>query len=713
MNNLTDYNRNLMNLTIMKEQCYQRYRSDNIPFSKICNISYEYPCFRTGVIDPFNLTLNRPCINITQIGDGITDCLSGLDERNRLQCPSMGMLGFHFQLNNQLCATYRKLCVDYPWTPDANIDYTSVCFYRRKYFRNGTESDCYSDKDVMCLNDTCIKGARCNGIMECSHGEDEFRCIPSDKSPFTYRLEKQTVRSSNLSKLLTYPLPTTKSSTRKLISARDNTHLDGLSIINMNEHFSQVPKLNMTLDQQTNVDKISSSTRISTFGIIFNKLPTGTITVREHLLPFICNRGLAVSFREMDMICLCPPSFYGTLCEYYNDRITILTHLDLINYPWNSQQVAIIKVLATFWYKELIIDHYEFHVNPWLEKGHNFIKQTIYFLYPRSEHLLRIKHSNRDKTQVYNVQFEAFNLYLNGTIESIAIWQYPIYFDFLPAFRLSKILRFPLPAVSPRFNSLCSSNPCGQNGNCQDIINSNGTLYFCTCHHGYYGMNCESYDEQCSNFCSPNALCKPEYRGVLTGDRSPLCICPVSTFGNTCHIKNDRCQSNPCLNGGTCFMAYDMTDINKYICLCTDLYNGEQCQYSNGIVEITIISSSNSTSQTFDVAAITVSYNNYDLQTLRFDIQHQQVYNTIPSYIKQMYNYKVGIHAPPIAIMKVYSPNYRNEEPNYYLLYFYRDEKDINITVSLTSENHCPIIEPLGKLVNSLRYSRCLTYICI
>jgi hypothetical protein len=93
MDHLNEHNSKSMNLTEMKDQCYQRYRSDNTPFSDICNISTEYPCFRTGVDDPFNLILNRPCINLAQIGDGKTDCLSGLDERNRLQCSEKGMLG--------------------------------------------------------------------------------------------------------------------------------------------------------------------------------------------------------------------------------------------------------------------------------------------------------------------------------------------------------------------------------------------------------------------------------------------------------------------------------------------------------------------------------------------------------------------------------------------------------------------------------------------
>ena len=107
--------------------------------------------------DPFNLTLNRPCINLTQIGDGKTDCLSGVDERNRLRCSNLGMLGFHFQLDDNRCAAFAELCTEsYPWIPGADVAYDTVCFHQEKRFKNGTLSNCNSLNDVMCLNDVCL-----------------------------------------------------------------------------------------------------------------------------------------------------------------------------------------------------------------------------------------------------------------------------------------------------------------------------------------------------------------------------------------------------------------------------------------------------------------------------------------------------------------------------------------------------------------------------
>ncbi|CAF4687599.1 unnamed protein product, partial [Rotaria socialis] len=186
-----------MNLTKTKLDCSSRYQKATVPFSKICDISKEYPCFRSDVDDPFNFTTNPPCINLTQIGDGIVNCLTGLDERNILQCGSIGMLGFNFVFDNMfnnVCGEYTVLCTErYPWVPgNSTISYDSVCFYQRQHFKNGSLSQCDSLRDVMCLNDVCIKRARCSGILECENGEDEYRCIQSKLTQVSYRPSKDT-----------------------------------------------------------------------------------------------------------------------------------------------------------------------------------------------------------------------------------------------------------------------------------------------------------------------------------------------------------------------------------------------------------------------------------------------------------------------------------------------------------------------------------------
>ncbi len=694
MDYFNQHNSKLMNLTEIKERCYQQYRSNNTPFSDICNISFEYPCFRTDAGDPFNLTLNRPCINLTQIGDGKTDCLSGLDERNRLQCSNKGMLGFQFQFDDNHCAAYVNLCTShYPWILGKNVAYDTVCFHQRKQFTNGTNSICNSLKDVMCLNNTCIKNARCNGTVECLHGEDEYRCLPQGTSQLGYRGQKRLVELVILDQ---WKYPSSTYSMQKKHPYHINGTNSNLSLL-VNERnilSNLITKLNAT-----NISKVKS-----VYEIVRDSLSSGTITFKEHYLPFICNRGLAVKYYIGNTVCFCPPSFYGSQCQFYSDRITILTHLDLTNYNSSFHQVSIIKVLTTFLFKDQIIDYYEFVVNPQTENNVNYVKQGVYFLYPRLEEFVEMKKINRSGTQLYSVKFEAFNLYLNETIKPIGVWLYPIYFDFLPSFRLSKILRFN-PPVSSFSNQLCLNNHCGKNGICQEIINLNDSSYFCSCNSGYYGIHCEYYDEECKDYCSPKSICKPKSNGIIRGNQQPLCLCSTSSFGDRCYLKNDNCRNNPCLHEGTCVVDYNLAYIDKYTCLCTDSFEGDHCQFPRETVEITFVLSSDFKLQMNHVIATTVSYNDYDKKTLHFNIRHQQVYDALPEHLKLIYSHKWGEYAPTTAILKVYGSNYYREEPNYYVLYFDPGEKKINITIDLTSENHCPFIQTLWYLVEGVQTS--------
>jgi hypothetical protein len=115
--------------------------------------------------------------------------------------------------------------------------------------------------------------------------------------------------------------------------------------------------------------------------------------------------------------------------------------------------------------------------------------------------------------------------------------------------------------------------------------------------------------------------------------------------------------------------------------------------------------SSNSTLKLSDVAASTVSYNDYHDKLLSFTVRHQQVYRALPSNLKLIYSHTLAAYAPTIAVLKVYRLNYHNEEPKYHVLYFHALQKQINISVDLTSENHCPLVQTLWHLVQSIETS--------
>jgi hypothetical protein len=148
-------------------------------------------------------------------------------------------------------------------------------------------------------------------------------------------------------------------------------------------------------------------------------------------------------------------------------------------------------------------------------------------------------------------------------------------------------------------------------------------------------------------------------------------------------------------------VVYDLADTNKFICLCTDSFSGDHCEFSKG-VQITFALSPDSTLQATDIIASTISYSDYDIKSLRFNVRHQQVYGSLPAHSTLTYSNKLSAYALVTALLKVYRLNYHSEEPEYYVLYFNPLRMNINITVDLTSEDHCPLAQTLWHLVQAI-----------
>jgi hypothetical protein len=156
----------LPNLSSYVEKCRERYSKS--PFSNICNTSFEFGCYRSQVSNPLDIKSNRPCINLTQIGDGKEDCYNADDEKNTFTVNSdVGtMLGFNFRCGNDH-TSYPYAC----YRP-RNCTHILCSFYRDK------DGSCSDSKDFICLEDDhCKKNARCNEIFDCLNGEDEYWCV--------------------------------------------------------------------------------------------------------------------------------------------------------------------------------------------------------------------------------------------------------------------------------------------------------------------------------------------------------------------------------------------------------------------------------------------------------------------------------------------------------------------------------------------------------
>ena len=87
----------------------------------------------------------------------------------------------------------------------------------------------------------------------------------------------------------------------------------------------------------------------------------------------------------------------------------------------------------------------------------------------------------------------------------------------------------------------CSNDPCGNNGECEDIIDS----YNCRCQPDFTGTNCETKIDHCVGIiCHNNGTCVDDVNKYT-------CNCVPQFKGIHCEIIN-QCFSDPCLNGGNC-----------------------------------------------------------------------------------------------------------------------------------------------------------------
>ncbi|CAF3974828.1 unnamed protein product [Adineta steineri] len=617
MRNLSEHNLRYFNLTDLKIKCSNTYPSTKQPFFNKCNLSEEYPCFRNNVTNPLDLTENHPCVPLTKIGDGISDCHDGWDERNMIEIISINqVLGYYLICShNSLPIAYdnicKKRCV-------ITSDDEMMCFYKSK-----NVSWCSGPNDVVCLDGTCRLDARCDEKTQCPYGEDEYRCVLLEKTFLGFSNDLTNYRGSKkLERMFTF------SEFYSLISS-------GISVSMETElHISDSKEKHSLYDQI-----------------------------------FYCNRGVSFINENFDgpsTVCFCPISYYGSFCQYFSDRLTIVIYIDWTNSLFvNSMDNSIvIKIVALFLFnKTNIIDSHVFHIRPALYDENE--KESFAFHYPRFSSMLEHKQNRyRNRKSIieehpYSIQFEGYHLGFNQ-LSLIGIWHYPIYFDFLPSFRLAKVLQFG------KYPNSCKQNSCPTNHICSPIINQNSSF------------TCLS-DIQCENYCFPGSICK------VRANNLPLCLCPLGRFGPRCCLLHNKCLSNPCLNNGTCLERFDYTKKRLFICLCSKKFEGDQCEKKNKSISFHI--EGNLT----NIRASVVQYYSYDEIQFNLILLEQHVYHSI---ISMSEFYFIGIIKPMIVLLVFFDKDYHG---HYHLLYFEKYVVTFNITSLLSSDNQCYLSNDLLK----------------
>ncbi|XP_028847119.1 protein delta homolog 1 isoform X2 [Denticeps clupeoides] len=117
----------------------------------------------------------------------------------------------------------------------------------------------------------------------------------------------------------------------------------------------------------------------------------------------------------------------------------------------------------------------------------------------------------------------------------------------------------------------CSSEPCSGNSTC---VETGEGGYLCICPDGYIGEHCQHKKGPCLTNGSPcqNGGTCTDSDGL---DVHSTCICPPSFAGNFCEISTDKCEPNPCANGGLCTER-----ATSYSCSCPPGFSGPTCNSS-------------------------------------------------------------------------------------------------------------------------------------
>ena len=623
--NWTLHNQMFVELTNLSAICYGRYIIQ--PFSDICDTTFEFPCLLNNVDNPLDIEKYRPCINLTQIGDGIVNCHNAYDERNTVvdkEIPEM--IGMKLLCENRWfrhemsCQNLLGACEDDP-----------LCFYVSK-----NKSWCSGPSDVVCLNGSCATNARCNQNFECSHGEDEYWCLISFRQNY-YRIEKTPSLAPTSLGLQRFP--------PSIFTSRT-----------------------ITLSESVNV--------------------TDENFASNHISSFICNRGIAVYDKQNLQICFCSPAYYGELCHYHSDRITIIVHLDLASF--NQTEIPLLYIKNNLLVNNIIIDHHEFHVIPSFEFK-TYTKHRFYFTYWsswRSPYQRKHRYFNRSdviNNHPYSVHFDIYALLNDMTTIELGSWHYTIYYDYLPSHRLALVLRFP-PWFNMNNTGHCQNVTCWPNSTCKPILNKNDSTY-CSCNQGFYGPKCQWYQTKCNSYCSSESFCLPDGRGRLANTNNPFCLCPINRFGPRCHLRRDECSLNPCQNNGTCQITYDKSGQNPFICTCSKEFYGSYCQYLKTAIRITL-------NMTTTTRLSLIQFYDFITTTRQLVIQNQLLIYGFPSSIH--YDHGRSL-APTFGIMKLYddhSPNVR-----YFILFIQPNATTINIT---SKPQYCPHI---SSLLSTGKYS--------
>ncbi|CAF4187063.1 unnamed protein product [Rotaria sordida] len=273
-----------------------------------------------------------------------------------------------------------------------------------------------------------------------------------------------------------------------------------------------------------------------------------------------CHRGLPLRiWLNIDQnltiaACLCPPSFYGNMCQYQNQRVSLTLRFQTFS---DSRRTLFALIIL------LIDDSNERIIHSYQQLTYIYIRdcQTKFNIY--------LLYSSRPKnlTKHYFIHIDIYEKISFTYRRSFLI---PLKYPFLPVHCIA--VQLTIPHTNDRQEN-CLDQPCIR-GECIKYSNNSNYNSFCQCYHEWTGKYC-TIPYRCT--CSSDSLCV----GISSNNRS-ICICLLHKWGSQCLLHNTICYSNQngtCQNNGKCIPIDENIASDKpFICICPKGFSGERCE---------------------------------------------------------------------------------------------------------------------------------------
>ena len=270
----------------------------------------------------------------------------------------------------------------------------------------------------------------------------------------------------------------------------------------------------------------------------------------EYSFAWRCHRGVRIKSRDLqgngETRCLCPPSYYGSRCQYQNERVSLTLKI-ISNAEWRT--ILTIVLLLIDDYGE-IQSHDQIH----------YIQLTDCERFKFNNYLL-YRSRPKNLTQNYSIQIHVYN---RRSFEYRGSWLYLIPFLFLP------VQRAAMEIIIPTSLPIRCSHSCNQHGQCYQYINrEDSQTFYCRCDPGWTGNQCTIQHETCQ-YCADHSLCVEK----------EICVCPVDKYGARCYLTSNVCElsEHKCQNGGLCVPSDVRRSRSFFNCLCPDGFSGAWCE---------------------------------------------------------------------------------------------------------------------------------------